>query len=211
MKEENIIDKTGDVPPSDHEIPMPSVKAPKAEVEKFRLRTVVSDEDIMTLRKESEPVVLVLGDNSGRAFPDKDTSELIQALKDYTVEHNGLGMSAIQLGVARRVFVMRWPYSSDNIVTVINPQFIRGEGRSIKTESCFSIPDLPSNILGARVRRMSTIFINYTDEQGVIYEEEMLVGMTARVFLHELDHLNGFLMLDDKTSTGVFQGWERSF
>ena len=192
MNEENVIDKTDDT-----------------KEEKFRLRTIVSDEDIMILRKESDPVVLAMGDNSGKAFPDKDTLELIQALRTYVVEHHGLGMSAIQLGVAKRVFVMRRPYNSDNIVTMINPRLLRGEGHSVKSEGCFSIPDLPSNVIGAKVKRMSSIFVEYTDEDGILYEEDMLVGMDARIFLHELDHLNGYLCLDDRTPTGKFMGWER--
>lgn len=177
---------------------------------KFRLRTIVSDQDIMTLREESVPVMFVVADNSGKACLDKDTQELIQALTDYVVENDGLGMAGVQLGVAKRVFVMRWPYNGDRIVTIINPRLIRGEGHSVKAEGCFSIPDVPSNVAGARVKRMSRIFVDYTDEEGVDHKDEMLVGMDARVFQHELDHLNGYLMLDNKTPTGEFRGWERS-
>ena len=181
------------------------------EQNKFRLLTIVSDQDVMTLREVSDPVIFAMGDNSGKAWLDKDTQELVQALKDYVIENDGLGMAAVQLGVTKRLLVMRWPHSSDKIVTIINPRLIRGEGHSVKAEGCFSIPNLPVNVSGARVRRMSRIFVDYTDEQGVEIKEEMLMGMDARIFLHELDHLNGFLMLDDKTPTGEFRGWERQF
>lgn len=177
---------------------------------KFRLRTIVSDQDIITLRKESEPVVFVIQPSNLQPHLDEDAKELIQALRDYVIEHGGLGMAGVQLGVTKRIFVMRWPFSSDRIVTIINPRLIRGEGHSIKRENCFSLPDLPSNIGGARVKRMSRIFVDYTDEEGVEIKEEMLVGVDARTFQHELDHLNGFLMLDGKTPTGEFRGWERS-
>ena len=181
------------------------------EVKKFRLQTVISDTDVITLRKESEPVAFVLADNSGSAYLDKDTEELIRELKTYIVKNDGLGMAAIQLGIAKRVFVMRRPFNSEQLVTFINPSLVRGRGRSIKAENCFSIPNLPNGIKGARVKRMTEIFVNYTDEQGVEQKDVMLVGMDARVFLHELDHLNGELMLDDQTATGRFTGWERSF
>ena len=182
----------------------------KQEEQKFRLRTIISDQDVMTLREESVPVTFAVGDNSGKAFLDKDTQELIQALKDYIIENDGLGMAGVQLGVTKRVFVMRWPFSSDKIVTIINPRFIHGEGHSVKAESCFSIPDVPSNVSGARVKRMSRIFVDYTDEEGVDYKDEILVGMDARIFQHELDHLDGYLMLDNNTPRGEFRGWERS-
>lgn len=183
----------------------------ETEEQKFRLRTIVSDQDIITLRKQSDPVVFTAGDNSGKVFLDKDTQELIQTLKDYIIENDGLGMAGVQLGVMKRVFVMRKPFSSDHIITIINPRLIRGDGHSIKTEGCFSVPNLPSNVTGARVKRMSRIFVNYTDEDCIDHKDELLVGMDARVFLHELDHLSGFLMIDDKTPTGEFKGWERLF
>lgn len=209
MEEQEI--KSNDVPLSNHKIPMPDgVKAPKAEdveEQKFRLRTILGDTDIEALRKVSIPVAFVLGDNSGKAHLTKDTQELIQALKDYILTNKGLGMAAIQFGVAQRVFVMRKPFNTDNLLVVINPKVLRGVKPTIKTEGCFSVPDMPAHIKGARVKRLSRIFVNYTDEYGVDYKEEMMMGMDARIFLHEYDHLEGILMLDEPK----FQGWERSF
>ena len=60
------------------------------------------------------------------------------------------------------------------------------------------------------MNRHTEIWVNYTDEEGVDYEEELFMGMDARIFQHELDHLNGELMLDDITQNGRFVGWERS-
>lgn len=183
----------------------------KTEEKKFRLQTIISDIDVITLRKKSEPVAFVLGDNSGNVYLDRDTQELIQALKDHVVEYDGLGMAAIQLGVAKRIIVMRQPFNSERLITLINPKLVRGNGQSIKAENCFSIPNLSDGVKGARVKRQSTVFVNYTDEEGIDYKEEMFIGMDARVFAHELDHLNGELMLDNKTLYGRFMGWERSF
>ena len=181
-------------------------EATTTEEAKFRLRTIVSDQDAITLREVSKPVAFTYGDNSGAAFLDKDTAELIQALKDYVVENDGLGMAAIQLGVAKRVFVMRQPFNGNRIVTIINPQIIRGNGSRIKGEGCFSVPNLPDSIGGVLVKRMTTIFVNYDDEKGERQTEEMFVGMDARIFQHELDHLNGITMLDDTR----FKGWDRT-
>ena len=179
------------------------------EEQKFRLLEVTSDQDAMLLRKESEPVSFVIADNSGQSYLDNDTRELIQALKDYIIEHDGLGMAAVQLGVHKRVIVMRKPFSSDRLVVMINPKLLRGTGKSTKGEGCFSIK-LPGGTL-ARVERMSQIFVEFQDEQGETHTDEMLIGMDARIFQHELDHLNGYLMIDEKTPTGRFRGWQRAF
>lgn len=173
--------------------------------QKFRLRTIISDNDVMDLRKPSEEVALVLGDSSGRAYPDKDTVELIEALKSYVIENDGLGMAAVQLGVHKRVFVMRRPFNSDQLLVVINPRVRRGEGGSLKAEGCFSLPDLPADPM---VRRYSMIWADFTDENGEEHTEEMFVGMDARVFQHELDHLDGILMIDQKPNKKGFQGWK---
>jgi peptide deformylase len=181
----------------------------ETEENKFRLRNVVSDQDAMFLREKSEPVAFAVADNSGNVCLDKDTTELIQALKDYVIENDGLGMAAIQVGVKKRVFVMRKPYNTDNLIVVINPKILRGDGKAIGIENCFSI-DLPAAVKGARVQRQTRIYVNYIDEDGVDYKDELFVGMDARVFQHEYDHLFGWLMLDDKTPTGKFKGWMRA-
>lgn len=175
------------------------------EEQKFRLRTIISDQDVMELRSVSEPVAFAVID-SGEVCLDKDTQELIQALKDYVIEHDGLGVAGVQLGVKKRVFVMRQPFSTDNLLVVINPTILRGEGHSVKGEGCFSIPDSPGV---AMVRRFSMIDVSYTDESGETHENEKLVGMDARVFQHELDHLDGILMIDAKPNGRGFQSWRR--
>lgn len=182
----------------------------ETEEKKFRLRNVVSDQDAMFLREKSEPVAFAIADNSGNVCLDKDTTELIQVLKDYVMEQDGLGMAAIQVGVKKRVFVMRKPYNTENLLVVINPKILRGSGKAVGVENCFSI-DLPSAVKGARVQRQSLIYVNYTDEDGEDHKEELLVGMDARVFQHELDHLDGWLMLDDQTPRGRFRGWMRAY
>ena len=180
-----------------------STETTPQEESKFRLRTIISDQDVLELRTESEPVAFAVID-SGETCLDKETTELIEALKEYVMENDGLGMAAIQLGVAKRVFVMRRPFNSDELLVVINPKIRRGEGKAKRPEACFSIPEMPGE---AMVQRFSMIYVDYTDEHGQTHEDEMMVGVDARVFQHELDHLDGILMVDTKSSGYGFKGW----
>lgn len=182
-----------------------TVDTDKKEESKFRIRTILIDSDVITLRNTSEPVSFIIDPDTGLHL-DEDSMELNEALRSAVVELDGLGMAAPQLGVNVRMFVMRRPFGSDSLMTVINPTIVRGHGFSTKTENCFSIPSLPANVKGARVKRMSEIVVRFQNEDG-IEEETTLVGMDARTFQHELDHLNGKLILDDPG----FKGWERSF
>lgn len=183
-----------------------TVETDKKEESKFRVRTILSDSDVITLRKVSEPVSFITDTEENSLRLDEDMQELNEALRSAVTELDGLGMAAPQLGVNVRMFVMRQPFSSNKLLAVINPEIVRGYGFSTKTESCFSIPSLPANVKGARIKRMSEIVVRFQNENG-IEEETTLVGMDARTFQHELDHLNGKLMLDEPG----FKGWERLF
>ena len=176
------------------------VETVEEEEQKYRVQTILSDSDVVILRNPSDPVSFVDG------ALDEETQELVENLRASVVELDGLGMAAVQLGVNKRVFVMRQPFSSNKFLTVINPKIIRGHGFSTKSENCFSIPSLPGNVKGARVKRMSEIVVSFYDVNGV-EQETTLVGMDARTFQHEFDHLNGILMLDKPK----FQGWDRLF
>lgn len=158
-------------------------------VNKFRLRNTISDQDALFLREVSEPVVF---DESNHL--DQDTLELITALHDYINENDGMGMAAIQLGVKKRILVMRKPWCTDQLVTMINPKLLRKSGKNTKPEGCFSIP-LPDGV-GALVTRHTDVVVEYTDINGVVHENEWLVGVDARVFQHEFDHLYGILFID---------------
>lgn len=154
--------------------------------------TLLTDEGLKTLQKQSRPVIFTtLG-------LDSLTKEIITQLKQYVIEHNGLGMAAIQLGEAIDVFVMR---RANKIITIINPVILdKSTLNVIQPEGCFSIP-LPAGS-AAMVERSNTITVRYNNESGeqVI---EALSGMEGRVFQHELDHLKGRLMIDEN----IFRGW----
>ena len=172
------------------------------ENQKFRLRSVVLDEDALFLRRESDPVVF----QSGQL--DEETQELITALKTTLLEKDALGLAAIQLGQLKNVFVMRKPFNSFNVLTVINPRIIHGGPKfSVRAEQCLSIDYLPNNIKGARVKRFSEVYVEFTDQNGEEHTDELFVGLDARVFQHEYDHLNGKLIIDEPG----FQGMERAF
>lgn len=155
--------------------------------------TVLSDEDLGVLRKQSESVVFTVSDD-GSLCLDVESLNIIDQLKRYVLEQNGLGMSAVQLGITKRIFVMRHPYTGNNIVTVINPKIVEhSENTKVGIEGCFSVP-LPNRTF-ALVPRHIQITVEYSDQNGKQIRDT-LHGMSARVFQHELDHLDGKLMID---------------
>jgi len=113
-------------------------------------------------------------------------------------EQNLVGLAAPQIGVSLRVFVMqsrkgpRYPNAPEiPPITVINPEVISREETLLRgIEGCGSIPGFRG-----LVSRPASIQARWLDLEGARVEME-LTDLAARVFLHELDHLDGILFLD---------------
>lgn len=118
-----------------------------------------------------------------------------------------IGLAAPQVGVASRAFcldvsVMRKPPAGNHgLVVLFDPELLLAEGSDIKREGCMSVPDYTCD-----VRRATSIVVRGTTPQGEVRVVEA-EGFEARAFQHELDHLDGLLVLDRVASarTDVFR------
>lgn len=105
-------------------------------------------------------------------------------------EAPGIGLAAPQIGVQRQVFV----YDIDEERKVIlNPQIVESSGEWVYDEGCLSIPGLYVEMV--RPKRVLVRGINLDGNQVEFEADELL----ARLFQHEVDHLNGVLMFDRMT------------
>lgn len=127
--------------------------------------------------------------------------ELFAAMGETMYNAAGIGLAATQVGVMQRIFVLdidqeRSDDPGDEIGSrrlqiFINPEIIwESEEDSPLDEGCLSIPSVNREIF-----RPSKIKIHARDENFESFEMEM-DGLLARVFQHELDHLNGILFID---------------
>jgi peptide deformylase len=112
-----------------------------------------------------------------------------------------VGLAAPQIGVAIRAFVLdvsghRRATSSQGLVELLDPVLIASDGSDVVREGCLSVPDLTAN-----VRRAIRIELEGRDPSGEQRRYEM-EGFEARAALHELDHLDGLLILDRVASAG---------
>ena len=118
----------------------------------------------------------------------------LQSMKVDMIEtmwlESGLGISANQCGYESRMFCMRAETKTDSLVC-INPRIIEfSENMNTMEEGCLSIPDV-----FARVVRPAEIVVEFENELNET-EKQSLDGLTARVYQHELDHLDGILFID---------------
>lgn len=114
--------------------------------------------------------------------PPCDRLELANNLIETMTAHRGLGLSANQCGLPYRVFVL-W---AEKPLVCFNPRIvdINSEISSLE-EGCISYPHLL-----VKIKRPTIIKVRFQDVYGEM-QNEKFIGMTARAFQHELDHLNG--------------------
>jgi peptide deformylase len=122
------------------------------------------------------------------ALPNTQMTKLIKRLKMTMKLHGGIGLSANQCGVFERVFIIG---HEDFFITCINPEVIENSIEMKKEpEGCLSFPGM-----SLKVERPSSVLVKFLDENGT--EQKMwLDGITARCYLHELDHMNGITFIE---------------
>ena len=124
---------------------------------------------------------------------DGDLGKLGERLSHLLGDANGLGLAATQIGVLRRVFVFL-PDPEEEPVVLVNPSFAEtSDERESDTEGCLSLQGVV-----IPVERHATLTLEGKDAQGNDVRLE-LEGLPARIAQHELDHLDGVLILDRTT------------
>jgi peptide deformylase len=104
----------------------------------------------------------------------------------------GIGLAAPQVGVALRVFVADLSVGRDprQLIVMVNPEFVEREGSQLEEEGCLSIPGFNATVL-----RPARAVVRGFDRNGAEQTIEGL-GLLARAFQHEMDHLDGRLFVD---------------
>ncbi len=118
---------------------------------------------------------------------EKLINDLVETLQDQT-DPPGLGLSAPQIGVAKRVFVA---HVKNKIKAFINPKILKfSQKQIVLLEGCFSVPDLYGH-----VARPAEIDLESHNKHGKLTKSHYK-GLPARIIQHEVDHLNGTLFID---------------
>jgi peptide deformylase len=134
------------------------------------------------LRKESAPVAEV----------NEEITSLAGSLVDTVEEAGGLGLAAPQIGVLKRAVVVVHVDEQGQRThhVVINPEIVSACGEDVAEEGCLSIPGIY-----LKVKRPQSVVVKGLDPAGGQMEIQAK-GLLARAFAHEIDHLDGILIID---------------
>jgi len=118
---------------------------------------------------------------------DPSVKKLVEDMAATMRETSGLGLAANQVGVLQRVFVYD---DGTGLGVLINPKIVSAMGEQLGIEGCLSVPGLQGE-----VRRAEEVVVKGTDLNGKTVKIKAQ-GLLARVFQHEMDHLDGTLFID---------------
>jgi peptide deformylase len=149
---------------------------------------------ILPIVKYGNPVLTT------KAKPIKDIDEEILELASNMVltMHTapGIGLAAPQVNISKRLITVDLSVGEkpDQLIILVNPEFLETEGESIEEEGCLSVPGIQE-----KVKRPARVLLRGIDLQGneKTIEAEALL---ARVFCHEIDHINGKLFIENLSS-----------
>ena len=114
---------------------------------------------------------------------NEEIKNIIEDLNDTLNDSTGCGISAIQIGIPKRICIIK--YNSENIV-MINPKITNARGEVYFREGCLSAPGVYTD-----VKRAQKVWCSYLDENG--REKEIAQGGLCSVIIqHELDHFDGW-------------------
>jgi peptide deformylase len=128
---------------------------------------------------------------------DGKIADLVKKMT-YTIHHtySAIGLAAPQVGESLQLSVIDLSMGEreEDLVLLINPEILEAEGKEVGEEGCLSFPGITLN-----VNRHPRIFLKTLDINGKEIKREV-EGFMARVIQHEIDHLEGRLIIDHQSS-----------
>lgn len=131
------------------------------------------------------------------AHSRKEIDDLLRRMRRIMREANGIGLSANQIGLPYRLFIAEIPGKDEmKFYAVFNPEIEKMEKEKVTMEEgCLSVPGIYGD-----VERPERLILKGQDKRGKPVKIKAW-GLLARVFQHEVDHLNGHLFLEKAKNT----------
>jgi len=147
-------------------------------------------EDVLEILTYPDPVLRKKADDV-ETITD-EYHQLIEEMAEAMYDDDGVGLAAPQVGVSKRVIVVD---GGEGFMALFNPEIIKtGDDTDTVEEGCLSLPGIR-----VQVERPTQITLRALNVKGETVQLE-IEGLVARIFQHEIDHLNGILIIDRVSS-----------
>jgi peptide deformylase len=146
---------------------------------------------ILEIVKYGNPVLLRMAEPIANI--DKEILELAQNMVLTMHVAPGIGLAAPQINVSKRLITVDLSIGEnpDDLIILANPEFLETKGETVEEEGCLSVPGIQE-----KVKRPALVRVRGIDLRG---QEKTIdaSGLLARVFCHEIDHINGKLFIEN--------------
>lgn len=150
---------------------------------------IIPEYDVPDLVKQYNPILKKIPNMFDFSTRKHEAIPLANKLIDAMKKYGGIGLSACQIGILENVFVMG---VGEHIIAYFNPVIVsQSENEIALEEGCLSFPNL-----FMKVKRPSSIVVEYQDYNGEFHRNIRFDGITAKCFHHEHDHLQGILFTE---------------
>ena len=140
---------------------------------------------VLEVMKTGHPVLKQIAEPV--EFVNKKIRQLLDDMAETMYKTDGVGLAAPQVNVSKRIIVLD---DGNGLIEVSNPEIVKKEGSQIGLEGCLSVPELFGDV--ERYDKIEVHGINRNNKKIKIKAE----GFLARIFQHEIDHLNGILFVE---------------
>ncbi len=140
---------------------------------------------VLEVMKTGHPVLKQIAEPV--EFVNKKIRQLLDDMAETMYKTDGVGLAAPQVNVSKRIIVLD---DGNGLIEVINPEIVKKEGSQVGLEGCLSVPELFRDV--ERYDKIEVHGINRNNKKIKIKAE----GFLARIFQHEIDHLNGILFVE---------------
>ena len=138
------------------------------------------------IRKYNDPILRKKCEKIEKV--NNEIKDLIEKMIKIVQENQGVGLAACQIGLAKRVIIVR---TEQGYQAFINPEILwQSREKEIMEEGCLSFPQM-----FLKIKRSKEVEIKALTKQGKDIHIKVQ-GILARIFQHEIDHLNGILFID---------------
>ena len=129
---------------------------------------------------------------------DRKLASILEDMAQTMLAANGVGLAGPQIGFMRRVCVVLDTLDNDKIIEMVNPEVVETEGEQTGSEGCLSFPDKFGMVTRPRI-----VTVRAQDRNGEWFTVKSH-DLTARAFLHEIDHLDGHVFTEKVTEYITF-------
>jgi len=144
---------------------------------------------ILKVRKYKDPILRKKGSKIKKV--DEEIKKIIVDMVQTMEKDGGVGLAAPQVGISKRIIVVDTDLKGQRILALINPEIIeKSKEKDRDEEGCLSFPGI-----FLEIKRSKKVKVKALDINGEKVELSAQ-GLLARVFQHEIDHLDGILFID---------------